>query len=361
MADEKNDLERVTHVTPIDIMARDAGGLRPHYPASYGYGYSYGSEDQKIHLRELWRTVRKRKWLVVTLALVITTLVTIEMYRTKDIFQASTMIEVGKDTSRLGSPGGNIFGDDYDPFYMVNMKTKMLMVKSHALLESVVVENRLDQNPRFLGAGGKKSVWEALKLMGAKVGITDRPTSEESAMNDPAARQGGSPFSCVCMPHRTQEPKMSRGMPSMTALLGMLAIAGYQNRDKLADMFRNATSGQPAGAKDSLSGMLGNLGGLVGGGGVSSLLNGGIGELLEHFKQNGQGDAAQSWINQGPNREVTPPELQQAIGPDVLQKLEQQTGLSQQEILDRLSRELPAAVDKYTPDGRLPAPSGSQG
>src|SRR6476661_4212910 len=117
---------------------------------------------------------------------------------------------------------------------------------------------------------------------------------------------------------------MSRGMPSMTALLGMLAIAGYQN-------------------------------GLAGTGGVGSLLKGGIGELLEHFRQNGQGDTAQSWVNQGPNREVTPPELQQAIGPDVLQKVEQQTGLSQQEILDRLSRELPTAVDKYTPDGRLPA------
>ena len=151
---------------------------------------------------------------------------------------------------------------------------------------------------------------------------------------------------------------MSRGMPSMTALLGMLALAGYQNRDKLAEMFRNATTGQPAaGNKDSLSGMLGNLGGLVGAGGVGSLLNGGIGELLEHFKQNGQGDAAQSWVDHGPNREVTPPELKQAIGPDVLQKLEQQTGLSQQEILDRLSRELPTAVDKYTPDGRVPSPS----
>ena len=151
---------------------------------------------------------------------------------------------------------------------------------------------------------------------------------------------------------------MSRGMPSMTALLGMLAIAGYQNREKLADMFRNATSGQQgSGGKDSLSGMLNNLGGLVGSGGVGSLLSGGIGELLEQFKQNGQGDAAQSWINQGPNRELTPPELKQAIGPDVLQKLEQQTGLSQQEILDRLSRELPTAVDQYTPDGRLPASS----
>ena len=50
---------------------------------------------------------------------------------------------------------------------------------------------------------------------------------------------------------------MNRGMPSMTALFSMLAIAGYQNRDKLADMFRDATSGQPAGAKNSLSSMLG--------------------------------------------------------------------------------------------------------
>jgi capsular exopolysaccharide synthesis family protein len=187
MADEKHDLEKVLHATPIDIIARETAGIRSHYPSSYGYGDGYGSGEQKIHLRELWRTVRKRKWLIVTIVFVITTLVTIEMYRTKDIFQASTMIEVGKDTSRLGSPGGNIFGDDYDPFYMVNMKTKMLMVKSHALLESVVVENRLDQNPRFLGAGGKKSVWEALKLMGAKVGITDKPISEEPATNDPAA------------------------------------------------------------------------------------------------------------------------------------------------------------------------------
>jgi uncharacterized protein YidB (DUF937 family) len=148
---------------------------------------------------------------------------------------------------------------------------------------------------------------------------------------------------------------MSRGMPSMTALLGMLAIAGYQNRDKLADMLRNAasTSGQPAsGAANPLGGM---LGGLLGAGGVGSLLNGGIGELLERFKQNGQADVAQSWIDHGPNREVAPPELKQAIGPDVLQKLEQQTGLSQEELLARLSRELPAAVDKYTPDGRLPA------
>ena len=84
------------------------------------------------------------------------------------------------------------------------------------------------------------------------------------------------------------------------------------------------------------------------------MLNGGIGELLEKFRQNGQGETAQSWVNDGPNKEVSPPQLKQAIGPDVLAALEQQTGLSQEELLARLSRELPAAVDKYTPDGRLP-------
>ena len=41
---------------------------------------------------------------------------------------------------------------------------------------------------------------------------------------------------------------MSSGMPSMTALLGMLALAGYQNRDKISDMLRGATAStaQPA-------------------------------------------------------------------------------------------------------------------
>ena len=36
---------------------------------------------------------------------------------------------------------------------------------------------------------------------------------------------------------------MSRGMPSMTALLGLLALAGYQNRDKLAELLKDAGSG----------------------------------------------------------------------------------------------------------------------
>ena len=147
---------------------------------------------------------------------------------------------------------------------------------------------------------------------------------------------------------------MSRGMPSMTALLGLLALAGYQNRDKIAEMLRGAAGNASQPGAGSQQGPLGGLLSSLGSGGVGGLLGGGLGELLERFKQNGQGDAAESWIGKGPNKDLPPPQLKQAIGPDVLAALEQQTGLSQDEILARLSRELPAAVDQYTPDGRLP-------
>jgi uncharacterized protein YidB (DUF937 family) len=151
---------------------------------------------------------------------------------------------------------------------------------------------------------------------------------------------------------------MSNGMPSMTALLGMLALAGYQNRDKISDMLRGASgsTAQPGsgGQQSPLGGILGNLSGMLGGAGAGGLLSGGLGELLQKFRENGHGDTAQSWVSNGPNKEISPPDLKQAIGPDVLAALEQQTGLSQQELLARLSRELPGAVDKYTPDGQLP-------
>ena len=109
------------------------------------------------------------------------------------------------------------------------------------------------------------------------------------------------------------------------------------------------TSGQG----DQQAGLGGLLGGL-GGGGLGGLLGGGLGELMESFKQQGQGDVAESWVGTGPNKQIAPDQLEQAIGPDVLATLTQQTGLSREELLSRLSTTLPEAVDQYTPDGRLP-------
>ena len=87
---------------------------------------------------------------------------------------------------------------------------------------------------------------------------------------------------------------MSRGFPSMTALLGLLAIAGYQNRDKIAEILGgNAQDKSAASGQTGLGGLLGQLG--LGGASAGGILTGGLGELIERFKQSGQGSLADSW------------------------------------------------------------------
>jgi uncharacterized protein YidB (DUF937 family) len=148
---------------------------------------------------------------------------------------------------------------------------------------------------------------------------------------------------------------MSRGFPSMTALLGLLAIAGYQNRDKIAEMLRGNGQSTPGPAgQGGIGGLLGQLKSSLGGASGGGIVSGGLGELVDRFRQSGQGETADSWVKTGPNKPVTPAQLEQAIGPEVLDTLSKQTGLSREELVARLCRELPDAVDKYTPQGRLP-------
>ena len=143
-------------------------------------------------------------------------------------------------------------------------------------------------------------------------------------------------------------------IPSMTALLGLLAIAGYQNKYKIAEMLGGVGQGKPGGGQDGLGGLLTQLKSSLGGAGAGGLRGGGLGELLEQFKQSGQGETAKSWIKTGPNKPCTPSQLEQAVGPEVLETLSKHTGLTREELVSRLCRELPDAVDKYTPQGRLP-------
>lgn len=143
------------------------------------------------------------------------------------------------------------------------------------------------------------------------------------------------------------------GFPSMTALLGLLAIAGYQNRDKIAEMFKNMTAGNPNAGGASAPALPGGLGGLLAGTSVGGLLTNGLNEMMDKFNQAGHGDKVDSWVGTGPNKDVAPTDLKNALGPDVLSALARATGMSEQDLLAKLSRELPKAVDQYTPTGRI--------
>ena len=72
------------------------------------------------------------------------------------------------------------------------------------------------------------------------------------------------------------------------------------------------------------------------------------------LKQAGHGEAADSWVGTGPNKPIAPEHVEKAISPEVLDQLAQQTGMSRDEILQRLSKDIPDAVDEMTPQGTLP-------
>lgn len=153
---------------------------------------------------------------------------------------------------------------------------------------------------------------------------------------------------------------MANKTPSLVALLGLLAVAGYQNRDKLGSVLgglgANAGGTNPAGGAQSggLGDLVGGMFGGAGAGGLGGMLSGGLGDLMEQFNGSGKGAKAQSWVNDGDNEEIDTDELEQTLGADTIAALQQQTGLSKQDLLERLAKTLPDAVNRMTPDGRLP-------
>jgi uncharacterized protein YidB (DUF937 family) len=95
---------------------------------------------------------------------------------------------------------------------------------------------------------------------------------------------------------------------------------------------------------------MGGLGGLLAGGGLA----GGLKDLIDRFKQTGNEQKAQSWVASGSNEPIEPHELEQALGNERIDWLVEQTGMAREELLAKLSGELPEAVNELTPEGRIP-------
>jgi uncharacterized protein YidB (DUF937 family) len=80
----------------------------------------------------------------------------------------------------------------------------------------------------------------------------------------------------------------------------------------------------------------------------------GLGGLLERFRQGGLEDIIKSWIGRGPNKSVSPAQLQQALGPETVDGLAKEAGLPRDDLLSQLSRLLPDIIDRLSPNGKLP-------
>ena len=137
--------------------------------------------------------------------------------------------------------------------------------------------------------------------------------------------------------------------------LAMLGILAYQNRDKLGTLLRgkHPSRGDPNNPQTT-----------EGGGLIEQIIDGvgsgdGLDDILERFRNAGSRVEVDSWVRRGPNKPIDALQIQAAIDPQTLDELSDQTGLPREELLSVIAKELPDAVDRMTPNGRLPGEEDS--
>src|SRR6516164_4721254 len=109
----------------------------------------------------------------------------------------------------------------------------------------------------------------------------------------------------------------------------------------------NGRAGQTASAGSQPTTDTSDAGGLLGG----------LGGLLNKLEQGGLGDQTKSWVGTGQNQPVSPGQLGQALGPNIIKTLSQMTGVPEDQLTKQLSQGIPVIINMVTPNGRLPTVS----
>jgi polysaccharide biosynthesis transport protein len=130
----------------------DIGQVRSYGPAA----------TEPSQLRDYLFVVLKRKWLIISLCLVVTSLVAVQMFRQPSIYEAETTIRIEQRTSNIlqtkdfvlnAQPDANFWG------------TQIKLLQSQSLARQVALSLDLQHNPAFFGSGAQGGVFSALRRM----------------------------------------------------------------------------------------------------------------------------------------------------------------------------------------------------
>jgi uncharacterized protein YidB (DUF937 family) len=81
---------------------------------------------------------------------------------------------------------------------------------------------------------------------------------------------------------------------------------------------------------------------------------GGLHGLIERFQEAGLDNLIRSWIGPGRNLPISSEQIHQVLDRGYLRQIGEETGLTQNEIVDHLSQMLPGLIDRFTPGGQVP-------
>ena len=74
--------------------------------------------------------------------------------------------------------------------------------------------------------------------------------------------------------------------------------------------------------------------------------HGGLPGIVSQLQQQGLGATVNSWIGTGPNQPISPEQVHQSFDPELMRELAAKTGLTPQDLAQRLSQVLPQVIEE---------------
>jgi succinoglycan biosynthesis transport protein ExoP len=122
---------------------------------------------REAHLLDYWMILRKHQWLIVSFLLAVVTVVTIATFRLQPVYEATTRIEIDRESSNFLPFAGN---DPYDLYQDLEdyIETQSKILVSETLATQTIKSLNLDQDPRFGGRPHSETLEVAAPKNGAQ-------------------------------------------------------------------------------------------------------------------------------------------------------------------------------------------------
>ena len=150
----------------------------PLSSSASGYGaYREINVQDGFQFVDYWRAIRKRLWLVIGIAVLLTTLTAIYMARKPDIFRALAVVQVDLEQANqdLVTNERRSAASNQDPSYF---NTQLQLLNSESLLRRVIKDLSLDSNKEFQKMRTEESV-STLKGLLKAVGLASDVKKKE--------------------------------------------------------------------------------------------------------------------------------------------------------------------------------------
>ncbi|MDX6271381.1 MAG: polysaccharide biosynthesis transport protein [Acidobacteriota bacterium] len=120
------------------------------------------SLSEPTHLRDYLSVVLKRKWLILSLLVVVTSLVAIQMYRQPTIYRAESVMQIEQKTKNLLKTKEFVINAQNDPAYW---GTQLALLENPRLHRKVILALDLQNNPAFVGGQARPSLFATVRRM----------------------------------------------------------------------------------------------------------------------------------------------------------------------------------------------------